>query len=291
MTRVPDMLEHMGGVPVINALAMLPRYNSNIYWVDGANGSDGNDGLAWDRAFATIAKAVTTMNDRISWSATPWANRDIMIIAPGTYAENLTSLPYGCTIIGLGHDVRDGQNGVKVKPASGDPVDVGALINTAIYNVGFESPGTGAAFDADICNNNYFEGCFFTGAAEATTAVYAFITTDLTKTTFKNCWFCNADYGAYFNYTDANDKVAYLLMEDCLITGCDTAGIYTHANLVGPHSIVRHCTITGSGQTLTKGIDDNAGVIDEMFNAIEATTAVEGVRSSNGSYGNGVLLT
>jgi hypothetical protein len=288
MSVTPDMLFHMGGVPVGGPV--IP-HSAKVYFVDTKNGSDGSQGRRADNALATIARAITLVNANISWSASPWAQRDVIYIMPGTYAENITSMPYGAIMIGAGNDIRDGENGVKIKPASGDPVDCASIVNTEIYNIGFESPDTGAAFDAAICNNVLFQNCLFTGAAEATTAVYGFWTSDCVKTTFRNCWFCNADNGAYFTYTDAGDSISYLLMENCIITGCSATGIYTHTNLVGPHSVVRNCHISGSGQTLTIGIDDNAGVIDESFNAIEATTAVDGVRSSNGSYGNGVLLT
>jgi len=288
MSIAPDMLFHMGGVPVGGPL--IPT-SAKVYFVDAKNGSDGSQGRRADNALATIAAAITKVNANISWSASPWAQRDVIYIMPGTYAENITSMPYGAVMIGAGYDVRDAQTGVKIKPASGDAVDCSSVINTEIYNMGFESVDTAAAFDADSVNNCLFDNCFFTGPAELTTSVYGFITSDLTKTTFRNCWAANADNGFYFNYTDGGDKVAYLLMEGCVITGCSATGIYTHINLVGPHSQVRHCTITGAGQTTTIGIDDNAGVLDEMFNAIEATTAVSGVRSSNGSYGNGTLLT
>lgn len=291
MTTYSDGLYQYGGVPALPNLEMFTREGSNIYFVDGADGQDGYTGKKRDRAFATIARATTVMNARISWSASPWAKRDVMVIMPGTYAENLTALPYGSVVIGLGHDVRDGQNGVKIKPATGDAVDVGSCINTSFYNIGFESVDTAAAFDAAVCNNVLFDNCFFTGVPEATTAVYAFWTSDATKLTFRNSWFCNADNGIYFAYTDANDKAAYVLIEGCNITGCSATGIYTHVNLVGPHFVARHNSIVGAGQTLVLGIDDNAGIIDEMFNGIEASTAVDGVRSSNGSYGSGVLLT
>ena len=131
MSVTPDMLFHMGGVPVGGPI--IPS-SANAYFVDGLNGSDSNEGRRNDEAFATIAAAVTIMNARIDWSASPWARRDVLIIQPGTYAENLTSLPYGCVVIGAGEDIRDAQSGVKIKPATGDAVDVGACINSSFYN-------------------------------------------------------------------------------------------------------------------------------------------------------------
>lgn len=240
--------------------------------------------------FTTFAAAISASNTDINWSGAPWAVNHTIYVFPGEYAENITALPYGAYLIGLGDDVRDPQLGVKIKPASGDAIDVDACINCNIENIGFESVDTAAAFDAAICNNVRFKNCFFTGAAEATTAVYGFWTSDCTKTSFEKCWFCNADNGVYFHYTDANDGVNYLHMKDCLITGCSAAGVYTNSNLVGPHSVIEDTVIVGGGQTLAIGVDDNAGVLSLSRLDITATDPVQGCRDANGCYGNGTLL-
>ena len=291
MSKAPDMLYHMGGVPVTSMLPMLPRLNSKIYWVDGRVGQSGNSGESYDAPLDTIAGAITKVNARVDWSASPWGNRDVIVISPGVYAEALTSMPYAAEVIGLGHDYRDANNGVKILPAAGGAVNCSSAINTAFYNIGFESADTTAAFDADQLNNCLFYNCGFSGVPDATTAVYGAYTTDLTYTQFIHCKFCNADNGLYINYVDSGDKCSHLLVEDCMFTGLTAAGIYTSTSLVGGHNIVRGTTIIGGGQTLLIGIDDNYAGIDENHNAIEASTAVSGVRSSNGTYGNGALLT
>ena len=267
---------------------------STDFYVDGKDGNDNHNGLSMDRAFKTIEAAITAMNARISWAESPWARGDICYIAPGTYAEVLTSLAHGVTFIGLGHDVRDAQNGVKIKPVAGSPVNVGAVVNSAFYNIGFESPDASPAFDAEILNNCHFENCFFSGAAESVACTEALITLDATKTTFKDCWFCNAGYGLRFKYADANDKAAYVLIDGCIITGIGTCGIHTSTNLVGPHSVIKNTHIGGGGQTLTTGINDLSHLFEVIWSTIEASTAIGGSgapRSVNGSYGLGVLLT
>lgn len=267
-------------------------YRSKIYYVDGLNGSDtANSGTSPDAAFATIEQAITTVNARIDWSASPWAKFDYIYIAPGTYAENITALPHGVTMVGMGHDVRDAQAGVKIKPASGIPVTASACVNSAFYNIGFESPDTNEAFYCGILNNCYFQDCFFSGTAEAVTTTEAFYTNDSVKTTFRRCWFANAGYGMRFEYADGGDSISYVLIDECYVTGCGTAGIYTSTNLVGPHSMIKNTHVGGGGQTLTTGIDDNSNLFEVNWCTIEATTAIDGGRGVNGSYGNGVLLT
>jgi len=289
--EIPRSIRFMNPVQFMQGSGFLPR-RSRVYFVDGLNGSDSYDGTAASKPFATIGKARTVMNARIDWAATPWANGDFMIIAPGEYAENLTSLPYGCTMIGVGHDVRDGQNGVKIKPETGHPFTGSSVINSAFYNICFESPGADEAFDANVVNNCHFENCMFTGAAETTTCTEAFEVSDCVKTTFKSCWFCNAAYGMRFEYADAGDSISYVLIDDCVITGVGTCGIYTSANLVGPHSLITRTHIGGGGQTLTHGVSDTSHIFEMDWSCIEASTAVgSALRGVNGSYGNGTLLT
>lgn len=262
---------------------------SNVYYVDVNRGSDSWDGLSKSKPFATIAKAVAVMNARIDWSDSPWARHDIMVIAPGTYAENLTSLPYGGVMIGLGHDMRDAQQGVNIKPASGDPVDVSSCINAAFYNIGFEASGAIPAFDADICNNVLFYGCRFAGAA-ATNTTTGFVTKDAVYLKFIDCEFVNLDKGFDANYADAGDSLTELLIKDCIFRRIDTAGIEISTNLVGGGALVQGCTIMGGGSTLAIGIDDNSGILDLVDCYITATDPVDACRSANGCYGNGSLL-
>lgn len=263
--------------------------NSLIYYVDVKNGATGNDGLSQEEPMSTIAAAVTAINARINWSASPWATHDVIVIAPGTYAENLTSLPYGATIYGLGHDLRDAQQGVKIKPATGVPVDVGACINTAFYNIHFEALASVAAFDADICNNNLFYNCRFSGPAETATAT-GFITKDAVANKFIDCEFDCCAKGFDVNYADAGDSFSHNLLRDCRFTQCTTAGIEISTNLVGPSSIVERCVFVGAGQTMAIGIDDNSGILDLVDCYITATDPVDSCRSANGCYGNGSLL-
>ena len=249
------------------------------------------DGDGDVRLFGTIEAAITAVNADINWSNSPWANGDVIYILPGTYAENLTALPHGCAMIGIGDDIRDGQYGVVIQPASGDPVDVSAWINGYMENIGFISSSTNPAFDAAILNNCKLVNCFFSGAAESTTATEAFVTNDCVKTTLKDCWAANATIGFRFEYVDGGDSISYLWMENCRSTYIATSGIYTSTNLVGPHSIVQDCQFMGSGQTTTKQIDDNSSIFDFVRCSAEGTTATEGGRSYNGCYGNGALVT
>lgn len=287
-----NQLPFSGANVSLFASGALPYFfgEAFYYFVDKVNGSDGNSGLKPHVAKATIAAAITLANARIDWGTSPWAKRSVIVVAPGTYAENLTSLPYGGVLYGCGKDLRDGEAGVKIKPASGVPIDVNAWSNGSVFNFGFEATGVNQVFDAAILNNCHFEDCFFTGPAETVTAAASLVTNDCVKTTFRRCWFANAAIGMKFDYVDGGDSISYLLVEDCIISGVGTAGIYTSLNLVGPHSIVRRTDIFGGGQTLAIGVDDNSGILQLSNCNITATDPVQGCRAADGCYGNGALL-
>jgi hypothetical protein len=281
------------GMPLVGPdVPMFFGANTQYYFVDGTNGSTTNSGERADDALSTIAAAITKCNDRIDWSVTRWANNDVIIIAPGVYAENLTDLPYGCTLVGLGFDNRDAQNGVKIKPTSGAPVDVDSVINSTFINIGFETADTTAGhavFDAAICNNCYFFGCRFAGPAETATAV-GFVSNDMTCTKLFDCDFTCLDKGLDVNYADSGDKFAHCYLGCCRFTQIDTAGIEISLSLVGPSSIVERCIFVGAGQTMAIGIDDNVGLLDIIRCDITATDPIQGCRSAEGCYGNGLLL-
>lgn len=295
-------IDVLGGVPVMPGLPLalpqvLSSYQHGRYIFVGKGGSDGQDGSTWEKRKLTIEAAITLANADINWSGTPWGSRSVIVIGHGTYAENLTSLPHGCVMIGEGrHDLRDAQNGVKIKPATGSPVVVSAIVNTEFYNIGFET-GDGAAgsyaFDGGIVNNCRFENCFFTGPAETATIGAAFYTCDSVKTTWKDCWFANANRGFMANYEDGGDSFSYALIEDCIISGCDTAGMYISTNLVGPHSIMRHTDVFGGGQTMALGLDDNSDILTCAWCTFEATAndPASGAGKYNACYLNGALIT
>lgn len=293
MPHFSERVFHMGGVPVGGDIPVFlgnSTYPVNYYYVDQLRAASGGGSGSFKDPYSTIAAAVTAANATIDWSLSPWAPWHVIVIAPGTYAENITSLPYGCTLWGLGFEIRDAQAGVKIKPASGDPVDVNACINTHFANICFESPGSGAAFDAAICNNNVFWKCRFSGAAESVTCAYAFYTNDSVGNKWLDCDFTCAAIGFEIAYADGGDSFSHNLIEHCRFSQHTTAGIRTSTNLVGPSSLVNDCNLWGGGQTLAIGVDDNSGILELADLDITATDPVQGCRAANRCYGNGALL-
>jgi len=293
MPHFSQQVFHMGGVPVGGDFPTFignSTYPVYYYHIDQLRGASGGGSGSVKDPYSTIAAAVTAANATIDWSISPWAPNHVFLIRPGTYAENLTSLPYGCTMIGMGLDTRDAQNGVKIKPASGDAVDCNAVINTTFRNICFESVDAAPAFDAAICNNNQFINCRFQGAAESVTCASGFYTNDAVANWFYHCTFTCCAKGMDIAYADGGDSFSHNLIEDCTFTQNTTGGIYTSTNLVGPSTVVKNCSFTGSGQTMVYAVYDQSTMIDVVGCNAETTSGYS-CRSVNGSYNLGALVT
>lgn len=285
------------GVPLIGASTVPMIMNANYYYVDGMYGSDGNKGIDASKPFATIAKAITTVNARIGWSNTRWATGDVIVIAPGVYAENLTTLPYGATMVGLG-DAFDlnGQRGVTIKPTTGSAVDVTSCINTRIHNICFGSADTEAIFQADNLNRCVISHCLFSGnpGASPTTTIGLEVVKDMTGTRISDCTVLVCNIGFKFVADNANSKqITGDIIERCIITGCDTAGIYFDANCVPSMTQITDCIVNGGGATLALAIDDNSAAVHIQNCTFEATACDPASASGhyNNCYLNGVLMT
>ena len=296
-----SILRHLGGVPVLGDMPIAIGSASNgseveYYFVDGTNGSDGNTGLRADQAKATIAAAVTLANAQISWSVTRWASLAVIIVAPGLYAENLTALPYGATILGLG-DCFDlnGQNGVTVKPASGSPLDATSVINCHIHNICFESPDMAPCFETDNFNRNVVTHCLFAGNTSDTTTNCFEVVKDMTGNRITDCIFHRGAYGMYIDTDNANSKQASgNIIEHCYVTGCTTAGIYFEVNTVPSFTVLNHCVVGDGSTTLALGLDDDTSSVGVNWCTFQATAndpATADGGKYNGCYLNGVLLT
>ena len=292
MTTFGDQVYQFGGVPV----GSLPNIftESNYYFVDKATGLAGNTGLKVSEPLDTIAAAIALMSARINWSNSPWSRNDVLVIGPGKYDETLTSLPYGCTMIGLG-DARDqdGERGVTIYSSTGSAVDATSVINMGLYNLRFEGTGANPVFEVDNFNNNVVKNCVFAGPTDDSGTNCFEVVKDMTNSVLSHCLFHRCAYGIYINTDNANSKQATGdTIEYCYITGCTTAGIYFDSNTVPSFTMINECSI-GDGGTLDLGLDDNTGTV-AVNNTCFTATACDPASGSgfyNNSYLNGSLMT
>lgn len=275
----------------------LTPVRSQQFHVDGKDGSNNHNGLSFDRAFATIAAAVTAMKARIDWAETPWARSDVLLIAPGLYPEALTSLPYGCSVIGLG-DAFDlnGERGVTIKPAAGSPVDCTSVINTRLENLCFESPDANPIFQADNFNRNVLVDILLTGKPGTITTTKALeIVKDMTGNRLTNIVMQVIHNGLYVVTDNANQKQASgNIIEELIVRGCDQKGVYFHEHCVPSYTILKDSEIGDGSTTLALGLDDDTGqvkVSNTNFQAEACDPAHQAADSKyNNCYLNGTLL-
>lgn len=304
MTTFGDMVYQLGGMPVVGGIGLLSHKDSNYYFVDKRDGSSGNSGLKFKFPLDTIAAAVTLMNDdsgtgqRINWSSSPWAMNDILIIAPGSYAENLTALPYGCVMLGTGDSFDlNGEGGVVIKPATGSAVDATSVINTRIHNISFMQTATAAAiFQADNFNRNVLTHCLFAGipGASPTTTRGLEVVKDCTGSRVVDAFFLQVKNGIYINTDNANSKqITGTLFEDIYIGACDTTGFYFDINANPSMVYINKCNVGDNSTTLALGLDDNTDqvtVANTNFWATANDPATGGTYYNN-CYLNGALIT
>jgi len=130
MTTFGDRLFELGGVPVTGGNAQSHPVFGKVWFVDGTNGSDSNDGLTPTRAFATIQAAVTEQ------IANTTSLGDIIYVFPGSYAESVTGNLTKVQIIGL--DCGGAAHAASIRPTAGSAYN-GEMMEAAFRNIMFLS--------------------------------------------------------------------------------------------------------------------------------------------------------
>jgi len=235
----------------------VPLTQSKVYYV--SKGGNSTTGESWENAFTTIEAAITAHTTyRATIPSAQQSVNDYIIIAPGTYDENIEALPFSCTMIGLG--VLGTDKATEIHPTAGSCM-AGTVSGLRMYNISFQSgTGTSDTIDFNICNNVHIIGCeFYPGATNSNAAISTqncgmSVFKDnriLTQSAFKYT------YGMYFG--GGADKYCIVNnIEDNIIGGLAATGtgIYCASNAVGSDTVVRNNIIRLSGAGI--GIDDNS---------------------------------
>jgi len=230
----------------------------NIYYVSKAGNS--TTGKSWETAFSTIAAAITASNATIDWAGNEEDN--YIIIAPGTYAESLTTIPSYCHMIGLGvGTLANSGMSVRVDPASGVAMS-GTALGLHLYNIAFTAKGAVDILDFGICNDVLIERCMFAPSDGST--VNGISTTNSDGLNIRNCKFksglgggAGMTCGMYFG--GGSEKYLHnALIENNIIMGLDATGtgIYIQDTCTGTESVIKDNIIYLSGAGI--GIDDDS---------------------------------
>jgi len=207
---VSDGLYQYGGAPVGSDYAGY--FGTNVYFVDGDNGSDGNSGKKPTKAFKTIQQGIDSAStqDTIYISAIA---PDADASEPGTYEEDL-NIPYakhGLRLIGVSPNAGKGIPffGPKIKNATAT-----SLLNINASGVYI----SGLQFNCTRNSGTY--GIRLQGVAGYATLAGS------VGATITNCYFKNASgtYGAisvYGGYATTISRCTFGLGTDCLAINLD----------------------------------------------------------------------
>lgn len=150
---------------------MIAMHMGKTYYVSDNFGLDTNDGSSWDKAFKTIAAAVTASNASIAANSKGWDARNIIYISGATFVEDLVVFPNKCDMIGVGSYDANSQPGI-----TGNHVPVNAgNYGTRFINVRFQAPADAAPIVtlASSSSGVQFIECTFHATATTTIGIQA----------------------------------------------------------------------------------------------------------------------
>lgn len=294
--QVRDLVNKYGwqALQNLNVAGVNPTHLSHVFFVDQNNpnaldANDGEHGHSWELPYNTIGYAITRNNATLDWSpdqGTWWGQNNYILVAPGQYVEDLTAVPYACTVIGLGSciDYPTTEGCAAIKSITGSVIAVSSLIATTFKNIMFECSFSSAKnVDIAIMNNSAFLNCrFHTNVGDLTTHLEI---GDMTRSTIRGCVFSSGTtQAATAINVGAGSKTAFFgsIIEDNIIEAV-TVGILVDSTITlsGGSTWIRRNDIAYP----VKGIDINAtsgGSIRVVENTIMASS--DCIEGSNANY-------
>ena len=242
------------GVPVVSNPGN-PIFGK-FWFVDGNNGSDGNDGLSVEGAFKTIQKAITI---QIAFSS---GFGDVIYILPGTYAESLTGNLTKVSLIGVG------ANQVIVAPTASNAY-AGVITDSLIKGIQFRTPSTSnltyAALAAQDLLGSRITECIFAGTTDPANAGVGTVGIRIgaeTDTTWEMMVNSSIDHCIFKENAGRSTELSY-----CIVFG-NTDDTDNNATRIFRHSMIsdnQMCAEFGGIKLNTGNANNNGGVITRNF--------------------------
>ncbi len=189
MTTVSDMVFQLGGAPV--GLGIPFGKNSKVYFVDPANGSDGNDGLTPKTALAGLLaaynKCVANQNDTVVYIG---GSSSLTLSAAWTWAKNYTHLIGVCAPTLTAQRARIFQLATLTGASPLITISASGCIFKNLYIFQGVDDATSLINVSVTGGRNYFENVHFAGGGHATQAVDGGASLKLDgaeENTFVNC--------------------------------------------------------------------------------------------------------
>ena len=166
MTKVSDMLYHLGGLPVMTGVPF--GKNAKYYFVDPANGNDNDTGLTPDSALAGIeaayAKTVANQHDTVFYIAGSSGNT---LAAQLTWAKNYTHLIGITAPTNIAQRARVFYAAALTTTPMVNLTATGCIFKNLYFFHGVASTASLVCFQV-TGGRNYFENVHFAGIGHAT---------------------------------------------------------------------------------------------------------------------------
>jgi hypothetical protein len=261
ITNFPNGVSSFG-VPVIGAGSSIPSVSGKYIFVDGTNGSDGNNGDGMTSAKATIASAV----------ASAVAN-DCVVILPGTYTEAVTVSVAGVSIVGLGTSVK-----LVIWTSATDTASLTLAANyTSVSGIYFKAPVyTASAAVASITLSSagyaHIYGNQFQGQTGSYNAIYSPVCNSDNVTIENNLFI-------YFNTSTYGAAILGVEAGGLSYSGWEILNNYFHSCVTEVNINGRVCLVQGNTFAIN-------GINAAGAGAAVCTLALD--LSGTSSYGNNV---
>ena len=272
---MPLMQSGIGGGPLsIDATGKLIRQSvGREFFVAGNWGVDTNDGSSWDKAFLTLAAAITANNADVAADKYGWATRNRIYLSADVTTETLVAFPNKCDVIGVGSYDANEMPGITGNHA---PVNAGNY-GTRFFNIFFHGAAVAGPIItlASTSSGIQFIECVFDAPVSGTTNTRAILATASPFLKVIGCTFrgpFSADFITFGTGEAGGTQILYNLMQD----GADN-GIMTGA---GTTASWRGLIMGNLIQCADKFIDTQAA---SVFNVVD-NICISGEALGSSSY-------
>jgi len=306
--RVERTLDARGALKLGFAdVTMPPGRASNLkpchYFVDGTHGSDGNDGLSWQRAFATFEKGIDQCRFTLGTTSVEETtdHRAFLFIAPGHYDETTQLLWSGhqISIIGCAGGIPGHDKGVSFNYSGNTSATAVMLVNGSgneLYNFHINSdaavPSLYIYYPGD---NNWIHRLVIQG--DGTNSTYGIYTTSMKGSVIEDCTIHNhVTTGISVHYDAANQYAIHggLFRNQIYSNASNCKGIYVHGSLTAYNFWIKNNLVALRNGSSCKGIDvDSDGsasgavyVVDNYVSVPTSATAIEHAGGEQFWFGN-----
>jgi hypothetical protein len=259
-------------------------HQGTVYFVEKNSGSDGYDGLSWDKPFKTIVYAIAVCNANIGRGPQGWQSRNTIFIK-GDFTETLDIFPQKTDIIGCGST-----NHMSMARIIGTHAPTDTVWGVRFFNVWFQT--TTATIIITFESGGFeMHNCWFKAYADgATTATHAMTIDRPIDVLIQGCRF-TPNLQTPFSTAAIAITEGTGATDNCRIIGNDIYGA-TGIHITAPVGSYSGCLIKDNFiHATTFTIDDDSNQWDVVDNRLISDAAESSAIDANADLAVGNILT